>query len=130
MKNPEGLSVSVMMSYYGRGNANGPFVQDPGYILQYYARQEQKDALSLWSEGENPRQTLMPPVSLTVEESAEYASLSTQVNTLVDEMTIKFLTGEADLDQDWATFQSQLEQTGVNRMVEIYQAALARYYAR
>lgn len=130
MKNPEGLSVSVMMSYYGRGNANGPFVQDPGYILQYYSRQEQKDALSLWSEGDNPRQTLVPPVSLTVEESAEYASLSTQVNTLVDEMTIKFLTGEADLDQDWETFQSQLEQTGVNRMVEIYQASLARYYAR
>ena len=130
MNNPDGLSSSVMMSYYGRGNANGPFVQDPGYILQYYAKQEQRDALELWSWGDNPRQTLIPPVSLTVEESNEYAALSTQVTTLVDEMTIQFLTGEADLDTEWETFQSQLEQIGIERMLEIYQAALDRYNAR
>lgn len=130
MQNPDGLSSSVMMSYYGRGNANGPFVQDPGYILQYYAKQEQRDALELWSWGDNPRQTLIPPVSLAVEESNEYAALSTQVNTLVDEMTIQFLTGEADLDTEWENFQSQLEQIGIGRMLEIYQAALDRYNAR
>ena len=67
---------------------------------------------------------------MTVEESNEYAALSTQVNTLVDEMTIQFLTGEANLDTEWDTFQSQLEQIGIGRMVEIYQAALDRYNAR
>ena len=65
-----------------------------------------------------------------MEESNEYAALSTQVTTLVDEMTIQFLTGEADLDTEWETFQSQLEQIGIERMLEIYQAALDRYNAR
>ena len=48
----------------------------------------------------------------------------------MEEMTIQFLTGEADLDTEWETFQSQLDQIGIGRMLEIYQAALDRYNAR
>lgn len=46
-----------------------PFQQDPGYILQYYQYDEQKEALNRWAgPTQQHKTTKMPPIVFTTEE--------------------------------------------------------------
>lgn len=130
MKNPDGLSVAVAMAHWGRGNMSGAFVQDPNYITQYYESPQQKEALRLWNDESDSQKTLIPPVTLTEEESKRYSVLNSQVNTFVVEQRARFFTGEGDITAEWDSYLQNLKDMGVEEMISIYQAALDRYNAR
>lgn len=130
MKNQNGWSVSTAMTYYGLANGCGPFIQDADYIFQYYETEEQKTALRTWNDGNESQKTLIPPITLTEDESKRYSVLSAQVNTFVSEYTAKFFTQELDINAEWDKYVQQLNEMGMAEMTEIYQAALDRYNAR
>lgn len=130
MKNPNGWSVSTAMTYHGLANGCGPFVQDANYIFQYYETEEQKQALRDWAEGNESQKTLIPPITLKEDESKQYSVLSTQVNTYISENSAKFYTEVLDVEAEWDNYVKQLNEMGMQEMIEIYQAALDRYNAR
>lgn len=130
MKNPDGLSLAVAMAHWGRGNMSGAFVQDPGYIFQYYATKQQKDALYMWNDESDSQKTLIPPVTLTPEESKRYTMLNSQVDTYVKEQRARFFTLEGDIAAEWDSYVSTLKELGIEEMISIYQAALDRFNAR
>ena len=130
MKNPNGLSVAVAMAHWGRGNMSGAFVQDPNYIIQYYETEQQKEALALWNDESDSQKTLIPPITLTEEESKRFAVLNGQVDTYISEQRTKFITGEADVQAEWDNYIQTLKTLGMDEMISIYQAALERYNAR
>ena len=130
MKNPDGLSVAVAMAHWGRANMSGAFVQDPNYIFQYYENEQQKKALYMWNDESDSQKTLIPPVTLTQEESRRYATLNSQVDTYVKEQRARFFTMEGDISAEWDSYVKTLKELGVEEMVAIYQAALDRYNAR
>ncbi|MBP3543037.1 MAG: ABC transporter substrate-binding protein [Lachnospiraceae bacterium] len=130
MKNPNGLTVAVAMAHWGRGNMSGAFVQDPGYITQYYETDQQKRALAMWNDESDSQPSLIPPITMTEEESKEYSVLNGQVDTYITEMRAKFITGEADVEAEWDTYVQTLKDLGIERMIELQQAALDRYNAR
>ena len=130
MKNPNGLTVAVAMAHWGRGNMSGAFVQDPNYILQYYESQQQKEALSIWNDTNESQKTLIPPITLTEEESNRYAILNAQVDTYVKEKRASFFTGESNISTEWDDYVKNLKAIGIEEMISIYQAALDRYNAR
>ena len=72
---------------------------------------------------------LMPDVSLTPEESAEYASIMSDINTYASTTVDQMVIGEASL-ADWDAFTDTLRGMKIERCVEIYQAALDRYNSR
>ena len=61
--------------------------------------------------------------------SAKTASIMSEVNTYRDEMVVRFITGQEPLS-NFGDFQARLKQMGIERAIEIQQAALARYNAR
>lgn len=130
MKNPNGLSVAVAMAHWGRGNMSGAFVQDPNYIIQYYETEQQKEALSIWNDESDSQKTLIPPITLTEEESKRFTVLNGQVDTYIKEQRAKFITGEGDVQAEWDTYVETLKSLGIEEMISIYQAALERYNAR
>ncbi len=130
MKNPNGLTVAVAMAHWGRGNMNGPFVQDPNYIVQYYQTEQQKEALSIWNDETDNQGTLIPPITLTEEESKRYTNLNSQIDTYITEQRTKFITGEADVEAEWDNYISTLKSLGIDEMISIYQGAVDRYNAR
>ncbi len=130
MANPNGLSVAVAMAHWGRGNMSGAFVQDPNYIIQYYATQQQKDALAMWNDESDSQKTLIPPITLTEEESKRFTVLNGQVDTYISEQRTKFITGEADIEAEWDTYVQTLKDLGIEEMITLYQTALDRYNAR
>jgi putative aldouronate transport system substrate-binding protein len=128
MKNPDKLAPAQMLSQYTRATYSGPFVQDKGYILQYLALQSQKDAISIWAKTDMAKYQL-PPITPTPEESSEFAKIMTDVNTLVDEMTLKIILGAEPLDQ-YEKYVEKLKSVKLDRAIEIQKAALDRYNKR
>lgn len=87
-------------------------------------------AVDLWVENNEMTEHLMPyGVTLTTEESTEYSSLATSINTYASEMALKYLTGEESLD-NFDSFVETLNGMGLERVLEIQQAAYDRFLAR
>jgi len=73
-------------------------------------------------------QEVWPAFTYTADELAEFTPLNTDISKYVDEMTTKFVTGDASFDQ-WDNYVATLEKMGLKRYMEIYKAAYDRYKA-
>ncbi len=128
MKNPDNLAPAQAMSLYIRANYNGPFVQDKRYIEQYYTMQSQRDAaFDIWNTDMAKHQML--PVSATPDESSELASIMNDVQTAVDEMSLKIILGAEPLDS-FDSYVSKIKSLNIERALEIERSALKRYNSR
>ncbi|NOU88628.1 extracellular solute-binding protein [Paenibacillus sp. LMG 31460] len=128
MKNPDKLAPAQALSLYIRGNYNGPFVQDKRYIEQYLALQTQRDAVSTWQKTDVDKHKL-PPITATPEESTELAKIMTDLNTLVDEMTLKIILGTEPVDS-FDKYMEKFKSVKLSRALEIKKASLDRYNKR
>jgi putative aldouronate transport system substrate-binding protein len=128
MKNPDKLAPAQAMSLYIRGNTMGPFIQDKRYSEQYLNMPEQQQAVSIWKKTDMAKYQL-PLVTPTPEESAEFAKIMTDVNTLVDEMTLKIILGAEPLES-YEKYVEKMNSIKLSRAIEIKKAALDRYNKR
>ena len=69
-------------------------------------------------------------VTLTQDESTERAALYADISTIVKEQTAQFISGALDIEANWDSYISALEASGIERAIEITQAAYDRYTAR
>lgn len=128
MKNPDKLAPAQAISKYARGSYNGPFIQDKRYAEQFFALQTQRDAVGIWKNTDAAKYNL-PPITPTPEESSEYATIMNDINTLVDEMTLKIILGQEPVDK-YESYVDKMKSLRLDRAIEIQQAALDRYNAR
>lgn len=125
--NPDGLDFGKALGRYAL-TASGPFVQDVRYIEQAYSLPQQKQALTVWAATDADTYNL-PRLTFTVEESQAINKAMNNINTLTDEMVLKFIMGIEPLE-NYDTFVSQLKSFGIESVLETYNAALARYEGR
>lgn len=67
-----------------------------------------------------------PNLVYTSEESSERATLYTDISQYLANAKAQFVTGEMDLDADWDAHVNTLNQMGLQRIMEIEQAAYDR----
>lgn len=70
---------------------------------------------------------IWPAFPPTPEESEEISALLTDINAYIEEMRVKFITGEMSLDSDWDTYVETLNKMGLERYIEIKQQQYERY---
>ena len=129
-KNPEGLSMSQAMAKYSRAGCSGAMIQDVRYIEQYYELPSQKEALDKWSkQAEYAKNTTLPLVTLTMDESSEFGSLYSDIKKYCDENIISFITGSKSFSE-WDKFVKEVENMDIKRCIEIKQAAYTRYMSK
>lgn len=126
LHNTEGWSTGAAMAQYIRGNQEGPFRQRVEYIEQYYELPQQAKALEVWSVSDAEKHLLPPILGFTDEENSEVNEILNNIQTYVDEKTILYITGLEDLST-YDQYLKDLKSFGVERMIEIYQAAYDRY---
>jgi putative aldouronate transport system substrate-binding protein len=127
LKNPDKLAPSQAMGLYIRAAGTGPFIQDKRFIEQFYSMPQQKDALTVW-KSDNEKYAL-PPVTISLEDSGEYAKIMSDVNTLVDETSLKIILGSLPVSA-FDSYLNQLKSVDMDRAVKITQAAYDRYNKR
>lgn len=93
-----------------------------------YALDVQLESVQLWRTAD-AKCKLMPNVSLTADETSEYASIMSEISTYVDEMKLKYMLGSESLDT-FDNFVATLHSMGIDRALEIKQAAYDRYLQR
>jgi putative aldouronate transport system substrate-binding protein len=72
-----------------------------------------------------PIENVVPPLYFTAEQAQELADIEATITRFVDESMSRFINGDDDINDDaaWDTYIATLEQMGLPRMLEIYQAA-------
>ena len=128
--NPDGLSYAVAMANKGRANMSGPFIQDPNYIIAYWNTDAQQKALHMWNDETDVQGTILPTITLTSDESTEYARIMADIDSATKEYRTAVFTGEKDLDSTWDAYVDQIKGMNIERAIELEQAALDRYNAR
>ena len=92
------------------------------------AGQKTLEAYDAWDQASFD--LMLPPcMTMTEDETIKYNNLYTSIKTLVQENTIKFITGTQSMDQ-YDTFVQNLRDYGIEECISYKQAALDRYNAR
>jgi putative aldouronate transport system substrate-binding protein len=129
MKNPDGLSPVNALSSYTADGAGGRFwPQDARYWRQMMALPEQYESGQRLANTGSAARTI-PPVTATDREARELASIINEIDTYRDEMLAKFIMGIEPLDK-FDEYVQWMKRMGIDRAVELQQAALDRYQNR
>jgi len=125
LKNPDGLSIAHAMSKYIRANYNGPMIQSGYYADGYFQLDSQLEAIQMWQDT-NADKHILPTITPTPEESAEMAGIMNDIATYQEEMMLKFIMGVEPLDK-FEEYVAEIKKMGIDRALEINQAAFERY---
>jgi putative aldouronate transport system substrate-binding protein len=128
LRHPQGWPTSQSLGAYARAGIGGAMVQDVRYIDQYMNNQEGKDTLDIIAAPQVLKHKL-PMLTPTVDESQELARIMNEVNTYVTEMTTKYILGTENFSS-YTTFVSTVRRMGIERAIEIENAAYTRYSKR
>jgi putative aldouronate transport system substrate-binding protein len=123
-----GYNQEEAMSRYGLGAINYPNARHVEHYRQVALVTEQQQRVEEnWKTG--TRDIILPPITLSPDESTRYSNIISDIKTYVDEMTVKFIIGQEPLNR-YDNFVQTIKNMGIDRAVEIYQAAVDRYKAR
>lgn len=130
LNNPDGLSVDTILANYALTAIKGPamLVQDPDYMLQYYNLPQQQQAMTAW-ENKDYENRMFPVVSYTSDESQNLTAILADLETYVEQMSMKFIIGSESFD-NWDNFVDTCNNMGVSDALSIQQDAVDRYNAR
>ena len=90
----------------------------------------QKNAVDTWAAAYDSSEGTLPNerwLSYTTEESQKRQDIQNDINTYIEEMRLKFITGQADIEAEWDNYCSTLESMGYYELEKIDQAAYERY---
>ena len=92
---------------------------------QYAALPQQKKAWETWSRT-NMKEHVLPHLYVKEDEVNELASLENAVSTYADEMCAKMVMGTEPIE-NYDNVVAQLKERGLDRILEMKQAAYERY---
>lgn len=123
LNNPDMITVacSLLYSKYGGAGVIDAYRYTPGYT------EKQKAATALWLDNLDTACEFPDRVQFTVEESAEYSKIMSDLDTYANQSTLQFITGDLSVDTDWDSYLASLESLEVARVQEICQTAYDRY---
>ena len=107
---------------------SGPTVVDPMRGTGNYT-QEQLDSWDQWRDADLDYSHVIPNKVVLEAEDAEYNSVKSDIETFLDEMTVKYITGKVSFDSYDTDFVEALKGMNAERMVELYQTAYDNYAA-
>ena len=97
------------------------------HVMRTVYPQELLDVCLVWdSQGYD---YVLPPITLTADEGERVVNNLNDINTLVEEYTVKCITGADTLDR-FDEFVAKIYEMGIEDILEVYQVALNRYNSR
>lgn len=122
--NPDGLTVNEAIHKYVLHH--GPMIRDWQRDLYTYTEDE-RNAESIWGKADSDY--VMPMITATPEEGTKMASIMSDIDTYVSEMTLKFILGSEPMSR-YEEFVNRIKQMNIDEAIKIQQATLDRYNSR
>lgn len=119
----EGMTVSIAQFLYSVNFVSGLFDMNRAVSYNIGCR-------PVWgSNRDNAYDLPYSNLSLTAEESTEYNTIMSDLDTFTAERVVRFITGELDLSE-WDNYVAQIQDMGIETATGILQDAYDRYLAR
>lgn len=125
--NPDNLSYLEALTLYTHTVNPGPYVESKELIGKLAVTNEDHNYDSWKTDN---LKHILPPVSISAEESNEFTRIMSDVDTLVNEITLKVILGSEPADEAFRELTEKLESLGIGRALEIQQAAYDRFLNR
>ncbi len=81
--------------------------------------------------GQNPENgdlDVLPSLKFTADEASDLQTIQVEVQNYINSSKVEFITGVKSLDDDWDTYLEELDNCGLQTMIEYYQAAYDRQF--
>ena len=128
VNNPD-MAFDIAISVYCEFNGGGYYVLNDKTDSNY--TEVQLAARANWVENSDDAYNYPGYAALNAEESSIYGAKIGDVNTYVEEMTLKYITGGEPLTKDsFQSYQDTLDGFGMQECIAVYQSAYDRYLAR
>ncbi len=92
---------------------------NPADPLERYLYQWSRDLYAPYGKPEKE----VPPLVFTSEQSKELGTISAALTAYSDQMFAAFVSGQSDVNKDWDQYLAELNTNGLDRFLQIYQAA-------
>ena len=129
-KNPDGLPMVKALTKYTQANYAAPGKQDKRYLEQYYTTPEQIDALNNLKAHDTAKYTLMdvPLANFTTQEEQDFFTQNmSQIQTYMEEMTLKFIVGQEPLSNFDTKYKEQLKKMNIEKAISYRQIEFDKY---
>jgi putative aldouronate transport system substrate-binding protein len=123
--NPDGFELTRLTEKYALHS--GSYVRDWEMLYDPYTAEE-KATLDIW-DGDSSHLLTTSLLSFTADEGNTNANILADINTYVNEMTLRFIRGEEPLS-NWGTYTQTVRGMGIDTVITNYQAAYDRYMKR
>lgn len=123
LNNPDMITVacSLLYSKFGGAGIADAYRFAPGYT------EKQNAAVALWLENLDTDYELPGAIQFTTEESSEYSTILSDLDTYAYQETLQFITGEQSIDEGWDNYVEELRSLKRERIEELCQTAYERY---
>lgn len=123
LNNPDMITVacSLLYSKFGGAGVVNAYRFSPGYT------EKQNQAISLWTENLDSDYELPGAVQFTTEESSEYSTILSDLDTYAYQATLQFITGERPIDTEWNSYIETLNSLKLDQIEILCQTAYDRY---
>ncbi len=95
-------------------------VDDPANPLEKMLYTETKEKYDPYKAGLD---RIVPPLYLSNEDSAEIADLQLTLHNRVNEMLVRSINGDVDIDKEWDSYVKSLDDMNLGHYLELYQKA-------
>lgn len=130
LNNETGLSPKNAVGTYSFAQSTGPFILSQNLITQIddEAVVKAKTECIIPYLGQSKQYVITGSLSFSSEDDAVRREAMTDIETYVDEMVMKFITGRESLD-NWDTYVAKVQSMGIDKVLDIYQASLDAWNA-
>lgn len=123
-KNPQEAIMEYATPMYNFANK----ILTDAYVDIVTTLPEQKAARATWLNAD-PGVT-MPRLTVATDVQSDYSMMMNDINTYVQEMYLKFITGQATVDKDWDTYVNTLNGMGLETAAGYMRDAYTAYQQR
>ncbi|MEG0425556.1 MAG: extracellular solute-binding protein [Cetobacterium sp.] len=125
LKNPDGKGPLKVLQEVG-AQVSGPGVQQDAEYEFQYSNDIAKQGFEMYMKDGNTKRPL-PILKYSPKDIKELDKIMALVNQTTEEYMQKWILGVSDVDTDWDTYMSRIQQNGIERAKEIVQQGYNHY---
>lgn len=124
LNNPD-LAPGDAISFYTGRNSTPSWSSNSKLLVTF--NEEEKGAFEVWANSRDNRDAYPYVAQLTIDETEEIAKLAADYESYALECRDKFITGDMDIEAEYADYEENVRTMGLTRALEIKQDAYDRY---